>query len=140
LCWEFSVDFEGSTRWDLPLLGVDLGIAGLCPGTVGGTKMSDGVMASAQGLFDVSSGAAVLLLVLLSVLLSRILLGSPLTAWALASPEELDPELFESRTVLEVILDVSIWSPRLGDLPLTDKSSSIQPAGVGGTGPRVDNS
>jgi hypothetical protein len=71
--------------------------------------MSDGVTASAQGLFEVSSGGATaLLLVLLSVLLSRILFGSPLTAWALANPEELDPELDESTTVLEVILEVSI--------------------------------
>lgn len=38
----------------------------------------------------------------------------------------------------ELILDVSIVSPRLGDLPLPDKSSSTHPAGVGGIGPNVD--
>lgn len=63
--------------------------------------------------------------------------GSPFTACALARPEELDPEL-ESATVLELTLDVSIVSPRLGDLPLPDMSSSTHPAGVGGTGPNVD--
>jgi hypothetical protein len=37
------------------------------------------------------------------------LFGSPRTAWALASPEELDPELDKSPgTVLEAALDVSI--------------------------------
>ena len=71
--------------------------------------MSEGVMASAQGLFEVSSGAIALFLVLLSVLRSRILLGSPLTAWARANPEELDPELDESPIiVLDVILEVSM--------------------------------
>lgn len=40
--------------------------------------------------------------------------------------------------MLELILDVSIVSPLLGDLPLPDTSSSTQPAGVGGTGPRFD--
>lgn len=55
--------------------------------------MSEGVIASAQGLFDASStGAVVALLVLLSLLLSRILFGSPLTAGFLVNPEELDPE------------------------------------------------
>ena len=52
-------------------------------------------------------------------------------------PDELEPEL-ESAAVLELILDVSIVSPLLGDLPLPEMSSSTQPAGVGGTGPRVD--
>jgi len=40
--------------------------------------------------------------------------------------------------VLELILDVSIVSPLLGDRPLPDTSSSTQPAGVGGTGPSFD--
>lgn len=84
-------------------------IVGLRPSVVVGTTISEGVIASAQGLFDVSSGATALLLVLLSVLLSRILLGSPLTARALANPEELDPELDDSAAnALEVILEVSI--------------------------------
>jgi hypothetical protein len=52
-------------------------------------------------------------------------------------PEELEPEL-DSAAVLELILDVSIVSPLLGDLPLPERSSSTQPAGVGGTGPNVD--
>lgn len=63
--------------------------------------------------------------------------GSPLIAWFLAKPEELDPEL-DSPTVLELTLDVSIVSPRFGDLPRPEMSSSTQPAGVGGTGPNVD--
>ena len=73
-----------------------------------GTTISDGVIACAQGLFE---GSSVALLVLLSFLLSRILLGSPLTARALAKPEELDPELDESANVLEptlAILEVSM--------------------------------
>lgn len=93
-------------------------------------------MASAHGLLEGSSVTA-LLLVLLSVLLSRILFGSPLTACALAKPDELDPEL-DSAAVLELTLEVSMWSPRFGDLPLPAMSSSTQPAGVGGTGPNVD--
>ena len=41
--------------------------------------------------------------------------------------------------MLEPTLDVSICSPRLGDLPLSvEESSSTHPAGVGGTGPNVD--
>jgi hypothetical protein len=126
---------------DLALLGVDLVIVGRRASTVEGTTISEGVMASAQGLLDGSSGAA-LLRVLLSVLLSRILFGSPRTACALANPEELDPELAKSEvTVLEDALAVSMWSPLLGDLPLIDMSSwpSTQPAGVGGTGPKVES-
>lgn len=97
--------------------------------------MSDGVIASAQGLLEGSSVTA-LRRVLLSVLLSRRVF-SPLTAWALAKPEELEPE-FDSAAVLELTLDVSICKPRLGDLPLPTISSSTQPAGVGGTGPSDD--
>jgi len=94
---------------NLALLGVDRVIVGRRPSTVGGTTISDGVIASAQGLFDGSSGATALFLVLLSVLLSRILFGSPRTAWVLAKPEELDPELDKSlATVLDEALSVSI--------------------------------
>ena len=42
--------------------------------------ISAGVIASAQGLFEGSSGAAILLPLLLSLLLSRMLFDSPLTA------------------------------------------------------------
>ena len=102
------------------------------------TMMSDGVMDSAQGLFEGSS-VTTLLPALLSLRLSLILLGSPLTALFLARPEELEPELDSvPGTVLEPILDVSIVSPLFGDLPLPAISSSTQPAGVGGTGPNVD--
>lgn len=95
------------------------------------------MIASAQGLFDKSSLPEGFLRVLLSVLLWRMVRGSPFTACVLANPEELDPEL-ESATVLELTLDVSIVSPRFGDLPLPATSSSTHPAGVGGTGPSVD--
>jgi len=106
--------------------------------------MSDGVIASAQGLLDASSTGAVAFLVLLSLLLSRILFGSPLEARLLVSPEELDPEVDSAATVLDVTLDVSICRDPSGDLDLegpafgTAKSSSTQPAGVGGTGPKFD--
>ena len=100
--------------------------------------MSEGVMASAQGLFEGSS-ATTLLPALLSLRLSLILFGSPLTALFLTRPEELEPELDSApATVLELILDVSIVRPLFGDLPLPAISSSTQPAGVGGTGPNVD--
>jgi hypothetical protein len=124
---------------DLPLLGVDLVIVGRRPRTVtGGTIISEGVMASAQGLFDGSS-IATCLPVLLSLRLSRMLFGSPLTACALASPDETDPEFeLDSGVELIVIFVVSICSPRLGDLLLGSASSSTHPAGVGGTGPRLD--
>ena len=124
---------------DLALLGVDFVIVGRRLRTLEGTTISDGVMASAQGLFDGSSRAIAPLLVWLSDLLSRILFGSPRTAWALANPDELDPELDRSVGAVDVAFDVSIWSPPLGDLPLFDRSSSTQPAGVGGTGPKVES-
>ena len=96
--------------------------------------MSEGVMASAQGLFDCSS-ATTLLPARLSLRLCLMLFGSPLNAPALAKPEELEPELESApATVLELALDVSIVSPRFGDFPLPKISSSTQPAGVGGTG------
>lgn len=110
-------------------------IVGLRVSKVCGRTISEGVMASAHGLFEGSSVAA-LLLVLLSVLLSRRVF-SPLTACALAKPEELDPEL-DSAAVLLPTLDVSMCRPRLGDLPRREISSSTQPAGVGGTGPKED--
>lgn len=99
--------------------------------------MSEGVIASAQGLFEGSSGTT-LLPALLSLRLSLMLFGSPLTALFLARPEELEPELDSPAAVLELMLDVSIVSPGFGDLPLPATSSSTQPAGVGGTGPSVD--
>lgn len=83
---------------------------GLLPSTVtGGTTISEGVIDSAQGLFDGSS-KEMLLPVLLSLRRSRMLLGSPLTARARDNPAEVDPE-FESGTVLDGIVDVSICSP-----------------------------
>jgi hypothetical protein len=57
-----------------------------------GTTISEGTIDSAQGLLEDSSTGAVAFLVLLSLRLSRMLLDSPLTAWFLANPEELDPE------------------------------------------------
>ena len=104
------------------------------------TMISEGVTASAHGLFDGSSVTAVPLPALLSLRLSLILLGSPLIALFRARPEELEPE-FDSppAAVLELILEVSIVSPGFGDLRLPPAtSSSTHPAGVGGTGPSVD--
>lgn len=128
------------------LLGVPLVGAGLRPSTViGGTVMSDGVTttASAHGLLNGWSGCGVLP-VLLSLLLSRILFGSPRTAGALDNPAESDalPE-FEpaSRGALVPRLVVSSWRPRGGcgeGLLVWTASSSTQSAGVGGTGPSVD--
>ncbi len=93
---------------------------------------------SAQGLFEASET----LLVLLSFLLSRMLFGSPLIARALDNPEVLDPELDSGLSILELTLEleVSMDNPGFGDLPLPDgiASSSVQPAGVGGTGPSDD--
>lgn len=97
--------------------------------------MSDGVTVSAQRLFEGSSVVTTLVLVLLSVLLSRMLFP-PLTARARAKPEELEPEL-GSGAILELTFDVSINSPRFGDFALPARSSSTQPAGVGGTGPNA---
>lgn len=139
MCWDVDDSpVLGVSLWlNRPLLGVDLVIVGFRLSTVEGTTMSEGVMASAQGLLDISSLEEGCLRVLLSVLLWRMVLGSPFTACVLAKPEELDPEL-DSVTVLELTLEVSIVSPLFGDLPLTAISSSTQPAGVGGTGPNVD--
>jgi hypothetical protein len=103
---EFGVSMPWNER---PLRGVDFVIVGRLPSTVIGTTISDGVMASAQGLFD-GSGSDVFLPVLLSLLLSRMLLGSPLTARARYNPDELEPE-FESGATLVVTLDVSICNP-----------------------------
>lgn len=112
-------------------------IVGLRPSTVIGTMISDGVMASAHGLFECSS-TALALPVLLSLLLSRMLLGSPRTARVLARPDELLPDVDSLGGGEKAVVDVSIVSPRFGDLPRDARSSSTQPAGVGGTGPRVD--
>lgn len=115
-------------------------MVGLRPRVVVGTAISAGVIASCQGLFEGSSDVAVLL-ALLSFLLSRILLDSPVTFLDLTRPDELEPE-FDSPAVpefiLELMLEVSIVSPLLGDLPLPEVSSSTHPAGVGGTGPKFE--
>jgi hypothetical protein len=67
------------------------------------------------------------------------LLGSPRTARALVNPDELPPDIEDSAaTVLELTLEVSMCNPMFGDFDLTVISSSTQPAGVGGTGPRLD--
>lgn len=123
---------------NLALLGVALLIVGLLPRAVEGGTISTGVMASTHGLLEFSSATvAALFRALLSFLLSRMLFDSPLTCFALAKPAVLDPE-FDSLAVLELILVVSILSSRFGERPLPDTSSSTQPAGVGGTGPRFD--
>lgn len=112
---------------------------GLWPRTlVGGTTISAGVIASAQGLFDAASLIA--LLVLLSFLLSRMLFGSPLLAGVRVNPDALDPEFDSVLCILEFTLEVSICNSGCGDLPLPARfiSSSTQPAGVGGTGPKFD--
>lgn len=127
---------------NLELLGVVLFTVCLRPKTVFGTEISDGVIASTQGLFEISS-ADDAFLALLSLRLSRILLDSPLTCGALVKPELLDPEydsVVEFETTVEETLVVSIVSPRLGDRPRPAISSSTHPAGVGGTGPKFDES
>jgi hypothetical protein len=95
-------------------------------------------MALAQGLFEGSSTARVRL----SLLLSRILFGSPRTAPALLRPEDVTPEdeVAESgAAALEFELEVSGWIVLLEEVPpLDEESSSTQPAGVGGTGPRLE--
>jgi hypothetical protein len=117
-------------------------IVGLLVRPVMGTTISEGVMASAQGLFEASSTGAVALRVLLSLLLSRMLFGSPLTARFRVNPDELDPECESGPAVLELTLDVSICNS--GDLGLAGptfgmaNSSSTHPAGVGGTGPKLE--
>jgi hypothetical protein len=85
-----------STPWcECVLLGVDLVMVGLLPSTViGGTVISDGVMTSCHELLDGSSTVG-FLPVLLSLLLSRMLLGSPRTAGARDRPAELPPEWAE---------------------------------------------
>lgn len=108
---------------------------------MGGTTMSAGVMASAQGLLEGSS-IATALPDLLSLLRSRILFGSPRTARVLVSPDELEPE-FDSVWPLELTLDVSMCSAPGGSgdrgrAPGTIRGLSTQPAGVGGTGPNVE--
>jgi hypothetical protein len=96
---------------------------------------STGVMAVAHGLFEGSSTARVLL----SLLLSRMLFGSPRTARALLKPDEPPPELEDSGAAeLELGLEVSSRRVLLEEFPLDEESSSTQPAGVGGTGPRVE--
>jgi hypothetical protein len=125
------------------LEGFDFETSGRRPSTVmGGTTISAGVMASAQGLFEGSSTATALP-VLLSLLRSRMLFGSPRTAWALVNPDELEPEL-DSVCPLELTLDVSMCSAPGGRgdrgraAPGTIRGLSTQPAGVGGTGPNVE--
>ena len=120
------------------LLGVDLVIVGRRPRMVsGGTTLSLGVMESAQGLFEGSS--AILFPVLLSLLRSRMLFGSPFIAWCLVRPDALEPELDSAAAELDAtLLEVSMTRPLLGDLPLLEASSSTHPAGVGGTGPNIE--
>lgn len=124
-----SADFRGSP---LPganraLLGVDFVIVDRRVSPVGGTAISTGVIASTQGLLELSDsalltvGAFELFLALLSFLLSRMLFGSPLTWADLFNPEELEPE-FDSANTLELMLDVSIVSPLFGDLPRPEMS------------------
>lgn len=94
-------------------------------------------MASAQGSFEMFSVAA-LFPVLLSLLRSRMLLDSPLTAPVLVRPDDLDPEFDSSIVHVDPVLEVSMTSGRFGDLPREAAFSSTQPAGVGGTGPSAD--
>lgn len=86
VCMDRSADLGASALpgGNLALLGVDLLTVDFRPSTVEGTVISAGVMASTQGLLELSSALVVawvlvLFLALLSFLLSRILFGSPLT-------------------------------------------------------------
>lgn len=129
---EFGVSWFWVNR---ALLGVDLLIVGLRPSTViGGTTISEGVMASCQGLLEVSS-RAICFPVLLALLLSRILIGSPRTASLLGKPE--DPGTDMNSAAAEV--DAPVCNG--GSVGLSDGSLlglSTQPAGVGGIGPKLD--
>src|SRR5437016_6125590 len=77
LCPAVLTELGVSAPWiERALLGVDLVMVGLLPSTViGGTVMSEGVMTSCQEVPDGSSAAGFLAAVLLSLLLSRMLLG-----------------------------------------------------------------
>jgi hypothetical protein len=94
-------------------------------------------IALAHGLFEGSSTVRVRL----SLLLSRMLLGSPRTAPARVSPDDAGPPELASGPPVAALelaeLDVSICSAVLLDEfpPRDELSSSTQPAGVGGTGP-----
>jgi hypothetical protein len=86
-----------SVLWnDLPLLGVDFVIVGRLPSTViGGTVISEGVTVSVQVVLLLCGiSIDIFFPVLLSLLLSRILLGSPRTARGArdSPPAELPPE------------------------------------------------
>lgn len=105
---DISPDCGVSMLYDLELLGVDLVSVGRRPRIVrGGTMLSDGVIDSAQGLFEGSS-STILFPLLLSLRLSLMLLGSPFIACCLVNPEELDPEFESGLAVLEPMLEVSI--------------------------------
>lgn len=137
LCEDTSPVRGVSERLDRALLGVREVIGGRWPTMVSGVICSPGDMAVAQGLFEGSSTARVRL----SLLLSRMLFGSPRTALALVRPEVPATEVEDESgaAVLEPELEVSGCTVLLEGFPaLNEASSSIQPAGVGGTGPRDD--
>jgi hypothetical protein len=131
-----------SERLDRALLGVRAAIPVRWPTMVRGAIFSPGDMALAQGLFEGSSTVRVRL----SLLLSRMLFGSPRTARARDSPEDAPPpdvlpEVDDSAaaTLELAVLEVSMWRVLVEEFPpLDDVSSSTQPAGVGGTGPREE--
>lgn len=115
---DISADFGVSTFSDLALLGADVGTAGLRPRIVRGGAVSDGVIASTQGLLELSS--AIRFPLLLSLLLSRMLFVSPFTAGCLVKPEDVDAVIDSGHVVLELTtLVVSITSPLLGEFALT---------------------
>lgn len=104
---------------------------------MGGTTISEGVIASAHGLFEVSSTATCLPL-LLALRLSRILSGSPRTAPLLANLADPEPEP-DSPGPLGTEFEVSVCSGgRLGRSEGNRLGLSTQPAGVGGIGPKLE--
>jgi hypothetical protein len=108
-CWDWL---------ERALRGVDLLIVSLLPSTVIGAVISAGVIASAQGLLDGSSNGTALPC-LLSLLLSRMLFGSPRMARDLINPAELPVELNSDVVLLAGGVDVSMRRPGFGDLVLS---------------------
>ena len=108
------------------------------PSTViGGTTIFEGVIASAHGLFEVSSTATCLPL-LLALRLSRILSGQPRTTPLLANPADPEPEP-DSPSPLGADFEVSECSGgKVGRSEGNRLGLSTQPAGVGGMGPKLE--
>lgn len=100
-------------------------------------------MASAQGLFEVSSVAGAFP-DLLALLLSLMLLGSPRTALLLENPAELEPDCEPAGGIGSALAAPVFRGAKTGLVGSVGISFgsllglSTQPAGVGGIGPKFD--